>query len=69
VVVGLRARARVCGVFAGGGSGSGVGRRVGGRLDRGVGRPEPLPTTTRMKAGSSCRGRGEQREEQLRSME
>jgi hypothetical protein len=71
VVVGLCARARVRGVFAGGGSGSGVGRRVGGRLDGGVGRPEPLPTTTRMKAdgGSSCQGRGERREEQLRSME
>jgi hypothetical protein len=56
VVVGLRARARVRGVFAGGGSGSGVGRRVGGRLDGGVGRPELLPTTTRMKTdgGSSC---------------
>jgi hypothetical protein len=26
-----------------------VGRRVGGRLDGGVGRPEPLPTTARMK--------------------
>jgi hypothetical protein len=47
VVVGLRARVR--GVFAGGGSDGGVGRRVGGRLDSGVGRPEPLPTTARMK--------------------
>jgi hypothetical protein len=69
MVVGLRARARVRGVFAGGGSGGGVGRRVGGRMDGGVGRPEPLPTTARMKpdGGSSCRGRGERREEQLRS--
>jgi hypothetical protein len=51
------------------GSGGGVGRRVGGRLDDGVGRPEPLPTMARMKpdGGSSCRGRGEWREEQLRS--
>jgi hypothetical protein len=65
VVVGLRARARVRGVFAGGGSGGGVGRRVGGRLDGGVGRPESLPTTARMKpdGGSRCRGRGERREE------
>jgi hypothetical protein len=30
VVVGLRAHARVRGVFASGGSGGGVGRRVGG---------------------------------------
>lgn len=71
VVVGLHARAHVCGVFAGGGSGGGVGRRVAERLDSDVGRPEPLPTTARMKpdGGSSCRGRGERREEQLRSMD
>jgi hypothetical protein len=48
VVVGLRARARVRGVFAGGGSGGGVGRRVGARLDGGVGRLEPLSTMARM---------------------
>jgi hypothetical protein len=32
-----------------GGSGGGVGRKVGGRLDGGVGRPKPLPTTAWMK--------------------
>jgi hypothetical protein len=48
VVVGLRVRPRVRGVFVGGGSGGGVGKRVWGRLDGNVGRLEPLPTTTQM---------------------